>query len=99
MSGDLLFRVVGTADQWAGFDMGEAECHPLFFQHGKLAGIVEACNRQMLSGGLEVLADGHDVAADGAEIAHDFSGFVYGLSHPKDQPGLCAHAHLFYLAE
>jgi hypothetical protein len=31
VGGYLLFCVVGTADEWAGFDVGEAKGHPLHF--------------------------------------------------------------------
>jgi hypothetical protein len=96
---DLLFSMIGASHQRAGLDMGEAKGHPLLFEEGKVSWIVEARNRQMLFGGLEILADGHDVAVNGAEIAHDFAGLVHRLSHPKDQSGFGAHAQLLRLAE
>ena len=79
--------------------MGEAKGPSLLFEHGKLAGIVEARNRQVFSRRLKILTDGHNVAADGSEVAHDFAGLVHGFSHSEDQPGLGAHAQLLRLAE
>ena len=81
----LLFGMVGTADQRAGFDVAEAHGKAFLFELAEFVGMVEACDRQMDFRGLKILADGHDVAADGAEIAHDVAGLVDGFSHADDE--------------
>ena len=57
LGGGLLFGVVGTPDEGAGFDVTKAQREALAFEEGKLLRQVEPDDRPMGFGRLEILPD------------------------------------------
>src|SRR3972149_1733031 len=65
----LLVGVIGRADEGSALNPAEADFHSVSLQLGELVGGVVAFDRQVFSGGLQVLADGQDIDAPRAQIA------------------------------
>ena len=57
----LLFRVIGTSDQWSGFDDLETQIEAEFSIGIELLGRDPAINREMVPGWLEILANRENV--------------------------------------
>ena len=68
--------MVGTADQGARLDMGEAQRKGGLPQSGELFGTIVSMDRPMFDRGLQILADRHGPAAHGGQIVHD--GLLFG---------------------
>lgn len=64
----MLCGMVGTAGQWAGFDMGKAHGQGLGFQVRKFSRLIIANDRHMPFGRLQVLTDRDDVTSGRPQI-------------------------------
>src|SRR5262245_15633382 len=96
---DLLFCVVGTAHEWAGFDMGKSHRESFCLELGEFGWIIEAGNRQMISRGLQVLTDGHDVTLHSPQIVQDAADLAERFAHAHDEARLRRHASFFRAPE
>src|SRR5438445_2386856 len=89
----LLFSMVGTADERAGLHMAEAQREPLLLEQPELLRRVEAHDRPMDLGWLQVLPDRHHVAPDRSQVAHHFSNLFGRLPHSDHETRFrpCSH--------
>src|ERR1022692_2807759 len=78
--------------QRSGLDMAETEAQSLFPQIGKLFGLIEAGNRQMILRRAQILPYREYVDAARAKIAEDFDQFFRRLSQANHYAALGHHA-------
>src|SRR3989338_7203565 len=89
--GFLFVGVVGGADQRAGFDVLEAEGKAVAADSRELVRMIEAHDRQVPDGRLQVLADGDDVHVLRAQVAECGEDFVVGPPEAQHDAALRWH--------